>query len=321
MVKRLLALVAAVVMVVGALAIRRVIVDRSATTDQATTIALDPNAPSAPPSGSNRDLHCITELKAVCAAVATSLGLNLTVEQAGETVADVAQGKSAGLWLTLSPWGDIARSKQAAVGSASALKSTTLAGTSVVLFGRDDRIAAMNKACPTLAWSCIGDKVDGKWSDAGGQAAWNTVTFTHRDPLGSASGLTVFAAALAGKAGTPLIDKANLDPVSPWSRSLEATNTRPLTDDVVFPATKFFLVAALAAEVPDVAAFKTLVPTPEVIVTVELVTLSGTASKAITEALIAELGKNRWLPGVVAKNLPDAVGMEAAQLHWSQVRP
>jgi Bacterial extracellular solute-binding protein len=315
--KRLLAIVAAAAMIAGAWFVRTKVIDKNTTVATGGDTTQPTNVPT-----TTRRVVCIAELKAVCDAA----GSVYSVEPASTTLAMLATEPNPDIvWITTSPlpeMADLARVR-ASLPPLSVDQRKTLGSTSVVIAAPTDRVAVLKAACPDLSWKCIGEKTDRPWTEIGGQTAWNDVTFRHRDPLSSASGLSVFGAALAGRTGRTDIGTGDLaaTDVRSWTNQLENANKQPTSDPLtsIVVGTRFDVVGALATEVTSVGRVTTLEPTPVARVGATIMVTSGKLPADLVTNLLAAVGKNGWSPAVAPSGLPDAVGMEAVQRLWQEV--
>jgi hypothetical protein len=216
-VKRLLALVAAVAMVAGAVAAR----DRLDETDGTT----------AESSGeATGGVLCVSELAAVCGELADG-GRAVRVEDAGTTFELLTDpdldpaSLDFDAWLAPAPWPAMvaeARSR-AGLGPALGAAGPTLARSPLVIVAWTDRAAVLGSACgDALGWACIGSSADAPWAEVGGPPSWGTVKPGFDDPAESATGLAVLAQGATEVAGTG--DLASNDftvpQVSEWFRRL-----------------------------------------------------------------------------------------------------
>ncbi len=315
--KRLLAVLAAAAMIAGAWFVRSRVIDKntSVATGGATT-----QSTSAPTTG--RRVVCVAELDEVCRAS----GSIYAIESVSTTLATLASEPNPDIvWITTSPLPEMADAARARanqpplpVDQRKALGSTT-----VVVAAPTERVTVLKAACPDLSWKCIGEKTNRPWKEMGGQAGWQDVTFRHRDPLTSASGLSVFGAALAGRTGRTDIGTGDLaaSDVRSWTNQLENANKQPTSDPLtsIVVGTRFDLVGALVTEVTSIGRVATLEPTPVARVGATIMVTSGTLPTDLVQSLLVALGKNGWSPTVAPSGLPDAVGMEAVQRLWQEV--
>jgi Bacterial extracellular solute-binding protein len=183
---RVVALVAAIVMVVAALVIR----DR-----------IDEESDS---DGTAR-LVCATELEAACLDLDESVGgLEVTIEPAGTTAARLiglpdADSDDPGFdgWLVPQPWPGIVDStrERDQLRPVLAPDGEVLARSPLVIAMLDDREEALRGVCEgAVAWRCLGDVAGTPWDDLGASFP-GTVKVAHTNPTVSATGLLVLAQA------------------------------------------------------------------------------------------------------------------------------
>jgi hypothetical protein len=332
--RRFVALLVAIGLVIGAYVVRTKVIHKSTTTTTGTTI--DGGSPTDPTKsdptvkpGTKPTIVCIDELRTSCEAAARATNTAITIEPAGTTLNRLAAADPATdpntIWITLTGWDGLlaAAQKRSLVGTAS--PTQTLATTAVVVTGPAERVDAISKKCAPLTWTCLGDQVGQRWDAIGGKPAWRDVEFVHTDPINTGSGLAVYAAAVAGRTGTPdaKFSRAELDDpaVSAWSKRLETFNHPAESDPLtrIANTTGFFLVGALQSQLPAGAPVAT--PSPAVR-TGAIITAVGSPKidPGLVTALKAALETNKWdlgvAPGVVG--MPDAIALDAARTHWKQ---
>lgn len=189
--KRLGALVVAVVMVVLAVYVR------GRLDDEGSSGGGDTSAPAT--------LVCVTELDAVCRELdRTHDDLTVRIEDEATTQATLVspsfdlQDPPFDAWLTLAPFTDIVSEQRARALQAPVLDdpSDPLARSPLVIAIWNDRRAALEASCPDgLDWRCIGDVAGLPWNGVGGSESWGTVKPSHPLPDATASGLLVISQA------------------------------------------------------------------------------------------------------------------------------
>jgi hypothetical protein len=319
--RRLLALVVAIGLVVGAYVVKTRVIDKPSGTTTTTTDPTNPSDPSQPSAPKGKAaVWCIEELKAACEAAARSTNVTVSIESAGKTLDRLtANSNPNDIWITLAPWDGLLTNATARTIKDQAPVAQELASTPVVVAGPKPRLDVIAKVCAPLTWVCIGDQVDKKWDAIGGQTAWRDVVFVHTDPTSTASGLAAYSAALAGRVGTPAFSITELnDPkISEWSKKLETANHPAQIDPFgkLAVSADFFLAGGLKPE----AGANAIVPSPEVRVGAIVAAIGAAKIDAkFADALKAELGKNGWDVGVASSGVPDATAMEAARNNWKQ---
>lgn len=214
--KRLLAVVASVGMIVVAVVIR------SHLDASSTSVTARGNNASGPLT-----VVCVTELRAACDALASSHPeLHTRVEDASVTALALAKGHDViDGWLTLDPWPDIANGllSEPVITAESALASSPL-----VIAMVKERAAVLAPACPggTIGWKCLGDNVGRRWTElTGGVQAWGNIT-VGLPPAGSAAGVLLFGNAVSGYFGRADIatnDFENDDAFAAWRAKVAGT--------------------------------------------------------------------------------------------------
>lgn len=304
--KRLLAALAAVGMVVGAVVVRDRIDGGSGAGDDDAL-----------------QLLCGTDLAAVCEALAAADDrLEVTIEDEGLTADRLSGGRPDELgvdaWLTAAPWAGIVADNRATAGvEGDPVTSTSdvLARSPATIVALRDRAAALAASCVgSVTWSCIGEVAGRPWSDVGGEATWGSVRPGLSAPE-TGSGLAVLSQAVSSR--TVSVDlpadwaRNDLDDpaVSGWFDQLVSQAKRaggsvtdPLARFLVAPAT-FGMVGALEeASGPSVerAANGSQVEViyPEPVVTAD-VTLSS-LGEAAADDVVDEIGRDRLLDELAA---------------------
>jgi hypothetical protein len=197
---RLLALVAAVAMVVGAIVLR-------ASWD-------DDDNGSGGQTGALR-LVCATELEAACRQIADGENVDVVIEDAGVTADRLAKAQNADMdgWLTPGPWREIL---DAARGAQPTLfepaRVTPIAFSRVGFVMWNDRAAKLTSHCGgSVTWRCLGESAGRPWADVGGEPTWGTVRISLPDAETTASGVAVLGAGAAGYFGRVEVSTLDLD--------------------------------------------------------------------------------------------------------------
>ncbi|HSJ44030.1 MAG TPA: hypothetical protein VK923_05025 [Euzebyales bacterium] len=182
LVRRLLAVLIAVGLVLAAAAARSRLVGEDA------------------PPVADDDLRvvCVRELAPVCDAVTTATP---PVVEDAETTAERFAERDPGVdvWLTLAPWPDLAAARRAQGGlpEVAAASSPVLARSPALVVARRDRLRALEPTCDGggLTWRCLGDAAGRPWADFGGDQAWGRVKVGLDHPERSAEGLLALSQA------------------------------------------------------------------------------------------------------------------------------
>jgi hypothetical protein len=176
LVRRLLAVLVAVGLVLAAAEARSRFVDGEA------------------PTVANDDLRvaCVRELAPVCDTVATATPP--VVEDAATTVERFAErDPGVDVWLTLAPWPELTAAGRAQSGmpEIAATSSRALARSPALIVARRDRLRALEPTCEgrRLTWRCVGDAAGRSWADLDGDPTWGRVKVGLDSPERSAEGL------------------------------------------------------------------------------------------------------------------------------------
>lgn len=221
--KRILALLLAVGMVVGAQSFRSR-VDRPQT-----------GAPGDVPGTSGElTLTCDVGLEAVCESVAEEVGVETTA-LAPATVGDrlAARGGDLpqGAWVTLEPWVDMGALQREAGGQQPVLgEPTLLARSPLVAAVWEDRAGALADHCGDLAWRCVGDVAAGSWADIGAEEGWGLVKPVRPEEAGTAEGVLVLGQLAVGFFGRQDLTRSDVEDTAffTWFTGLEdASPTLP----------------------------------------------------------------------------------------------
>ncbi|HUQ40559.1 MAG TPA: substrate-binding domain-containing protein [Acidimicrobiales bacterium] len=213
--KSVLALVAAIAMVLGAIAVRNRMDDKP-------TLGGEPT---------RMKLTCATELAAACEAMAAD-DLDVIVEPASDTaerLTGLPDGARAGLdgWLVPAPWPQIVAEARQRAGRTTVLAapSAAIGRTPVVVVAWRERAAVLERSCKTpVGWRCIGDAARAQtWKTLGGNELWGPFKPFHADATREASGLVTAAAAAVSFLGRTDFSSADLDEdaFTDWYSELE----------------------------------------------------------------------------------------------------
>jgi len=291
-VKRVLAVLAALAMVVAAWWIRSAFIDGDGGTG----------------TGGGDELHltCGSDLADVCKQLAADDGsIRVTVVAEGMT-ADQLSGDDAeatfDAWLTTGPWAQIVADNRS---TANSKGRNPLGGTSEVLgrspvtfVGPTDRLDALAAHCGgTATWVCIGDASGQRWDAVGGNPSWGQVK-AGLAPPDSGAGLVALDQAMADKADRTDWDLTDLDDASQWMSQLVGAAeiaANPLNLLLTRPGS-FSIAAPLERQsgpqlqgAADGSRYSLLYPEP--VVTAD-VTLSAAAGGEVDD-LIERIGADR----------------------------
>jgi hypothetical protein len=177
-VRRFLALLGAIGMIVGAVALRNAIDDDGGDGGEG-----DPENPAGPVS-----IACVTELQDACDEVASET-LDITIEDAEQTAADPDRFDA---WVTFDPWPAMADLPDG---------GEALAWSPLVIAIIAERAAVLRAECDPIGWRCLGDVAGQDWSAIGGSSSWGDVTVGLAPP-DTALGRILLGNAASGYFGT-----------------------------------------------------------------------------------------------------------------------
>jgi hypothetical protein len=264
-VRRLLAILGAVGMVVGAVAIRQ---------------AVDDDDEPGTDGDGEVVLVCATELMDACNALGD--GIEVRAELAADTAAAIDGGALADDvdgWITTTAWVEVLESR-----APDAVEAVDpLATSATVVATAPGRFEAITDLCGNDdVWACLGSSAGQDWADLGaGSAAWRELKVGLTDP-NSALGLTVLASASAGFFGSTTF--AANDPAFPEFEGWLATLAEPSADGDEDPARTLATRPGTYSAAGSVAAVaegfegrdvRTLAPDNPVLSTVALVVVRG----------------------------------------------
>lgn len=290
---RLLAFVAAIAMVVGAIAVRSRIDDDKV---RKTTVLR---------------LVCATELVAACEALAADGDagrVKVTTEAAAVTAgrllsADTGAAAARDLdgWLVTAPWPAIVAEGRGRAGLDALVKAgSVLARSPVVLAVWPERSAVLSRHCRTegVSWRCLGDNAGRSWADLGGPPTWGPLKPGHASPT-TATGLSVVGAATAAYFDRTDVSRADLDDdgyrdwLTRLERSIPSRSASPLEDMLLAGPGAFDVVATLEADAGPLLARSARAEPPQ---------LQYPAPVATADVVLASVGSSRraaQLVGVV----------------------
>lgn len=245
-VPRVLALLAAVGMVVGAVAVRNRMDDDKVT--RSTELRLT----------------CAPELEEACRSLAATdeATITLTIEDVGVTVDRLSADTGTDIdgWLTPGPFPQMVQELRRLGGRPESIAnvSAPIARTRVAVAAYQERARRLTCA-GGVSWRCLGDAAGQAWSTVGGQSEWGPVKTTLPDPSRTATGLLALGAATAGFFGRTDVSSSDLDDddaFGVWFDRLRRTNQptdlgRMLS---IGPAEVDFLAGLEQAVAPAVAA-------------------------------------------------------------------
>jgi hypothetical protein len=194
-VKRVLAVVAAVLMIGGALLIRSRIDSRDEAADLEASKAV---------------VVCAAELGPVCDELRrTHPELTTRTEEASVTAASLSgsgfsrEATPIDAWLVPRPFPAMVDENRSFASLDPVLGDATavLARSPLTLTVWNDRLEALRTACPEVNWVCIGEHAGQPWKDIGAQESWGPVKPGLPDPSTTAFGLLGLSQATAQQLG------------------------------------------------------------------------------------------------------------------------
>jgi hypothetical protein len=315
--KRLATVVVAAGLIVGALLIRRNVIEGGDDGDSD-----DGPEPT-------EELVCLTELADVCASLGENHpDLTIRVEAAGATLARIAEGEPAPMWVTFAPFPAMAD------GAPYGADPEVLASSRLAVATPVERGDVLATACASAPlWQCIGDAAGEPWSALGGEAAWGPVKPSVGNAGSSAGALASFAVAVAGYYNTADLtgalwtgDAVFLGWVSGLVREVPLTSltgtpldTMLIRASVNVAATSDAEIAALGARAAEVAPSY-----PEPSMWLQAV-LAAPAGAEVPDGLARDSARGLlaagWDPPEdAAQPLPSATTMIALRQLWEEAR-
>lgn len=296
--KRLLALVAAVAMVTGALWLRGRLDEGGSGSGEVADGR----------TGSSVTVVCVSELAPVCAAVADAdPRVEVRVEEAAVTEAELARTETPpeiDAWLTFAPFATIVGEERQRAGRFPVLDEATapLAWSPLTMVVWKDREAVLTARCGgEITWRCVGEVGGAPWAELAGPTTWGPVKPGHPTPETTAVGLLVLGQAAGSYFGSP--DYASNDFTDPafraWFERLERAvpsfppPPRTPLDEMLSkgPATFDLAGSTEAAAVPaagrsrDRERLSVLYPSPRATAEVVLVPVAGSDAGGRVEKL------------------------------------
>jgi hypothetical protein len=307
--RRVATAVIAIGLIVGALLIRRNVIEDDDDADAAD----EPEPASA--------FVCLTELRDVCTALGQDRpDLAITVEDSRQTLERIAAGEAVPLWLTFDPFPAM---------SGSLVAGAPLAASELAIATRLNHTAALTSTCADQRlWDCVGDIAGDEWEDAPGQ-----VKPSVGDAGKSAAALASFASAVAGYFGTTDFGTTELEDPSfiPWVQSLlgavpviQLTAETPVATMITRPSavsvagTSDAEIAAQGARRDEVDASY---PDPSMWLQAVLAAPAGAdVPRDLAADAAAALVAVGWdQPGTATQDLPSANTMVALRNLWEEV--
>jgi hypothetical protein len=221
-VKRAIAVVAAVVMVLVSLAVRSAMDDDSTASNDGKPVTI----------------ACIPELADACRSLAN---VTVRIEDAA-TTAKALTGIDG--WVTFDPWPTMAAQL---AGHEIAKSTTAIASSNLVIAMVSERAQAITPTCGgTVTWKCLGDNTGRPWTDVGGKSDWGTVK-VGLPPATSGAGAVVLASAATSYFGSTGFATNDFDDqFRVWKSKLLAT-AGSFSDFIRFFPAQFSAVGTVGA--------------------------------------------------------------------------
>jgi hypothetical protein len=306
---RLLAVVAAALMIGASLAVRALVIDDD-----------EGDGGGSGDRGGTFRIACAAELRSACEAAA-SRDVEVVVEPAGETEAALTSAAGADeaefdAWLAYAPSVGIVADARERAGLDPILgdPGEPLARSPLVLVARADRAGALRGACGgDVTWACLGEVAGRPWPVAGGQETWGRVRPAHGHPRVTGNGLlalghavgTYLATGGIGPDDVSRLDWETSDAFPGWFQRLERSMPADAFDGGD-PFTRFLQTRLRAYD---------FVATTEAAATTELAraapdvrdaaTVLYAAPVATADVVLARVGEAD--PGDLAGDLRDAL--------------
>jgi hypothetical protein len=328
--RRVVAVLVAVALVAGALLLRSTVLDDEADGPTATT------TPGTAAPIAAAALVCITELEAVCRALASELpDVRITIADAGTTLDSLAvlpDDEPRPLWLTIEPYPAMLDSLRAAANlEPFGATDEAVGSAALAIASSPERSADLIAGCADAPlWRCIGANAGNDWTTIAADAAPGRIRPSIGDADRQAVALASFAAAVAGYYGRPDIRSSDWqdDPsFTPWvSRLLGQVDTAalsagtPLATMAVRPALD--LAATSDGELAALGGDRFVANYPEPSMWVEAVVAVPDRTAVPAEAIdtiTAGVASAGWAaPGAATQSLPGPTTMLALRTLWQE---
>ena len=311
-VKRLIAVVGAIALVVGAVVARRSI--DTTRTDKALILRL----------------VCSVDVAPACQAAATADGrIKVEIQPVSQTYATVAKAQSISdlpfdAWLTSGPWAAMADGARRSSTPLFA-KTTDVASTPVELAGFGPKADAL-RTCPGGAAACTAKGADGPWTALGGAANLGTVQPFLGDPTTDGVALAALAKVVIAGLGVRAseldrgaIDQSDIIPRLKRARPSGVSSAPPEISGAKGGAGAV-PVAVTRASLTDQLASRILAATPVVSLVVQVALADPKLAPVVerlTAAVAAALRTERWTTPPAASGLADAGTMAALRDAWA----
>ena len=249
--RRALAVLVAVLLIGGAVAVRRWVIDgESGGPDQVSTPLR---------------LVCSAELAPTCRTLQADGSVEVEVAPAGDiaqALADAPEGKPPwDGWLGVAPWPEGVREARVRDGRTPMLGPTgaPVARSPIVIALRKDRSEVLEDTCGAdgITWRCIGEQAGRAWLDLGGLAEWGVLRPAHAEPVQDGIGRLVVGQAAGHFLATPelrveavaRIDWEGSDAFGAWFGRLEnAVPSDAFGSGAMTPFRRWIVTGLLASD-------------------------------------------------------------------------
>lgn len=310
--RRALAVLGAVAIVVAAVIVRGIIDD-------------DGEAARPDPSGDGRvALVCDVDFENECAAwAAAHPQLDIRVEDSAITSAAIVGGEAdeIDVWLTSDTWWRVTEARAGGERG----ESTPVASTDIGVAALDDRVDRLAALCgEEPVWACLLQSAGQTWGSLGGEVAWGALE-VGLPSADTATGLSVLTSIAVGHFGGA--DFASND--FPSLQGPLATLVEPSGDGDAHPLRtmlvrrgEYSAAAALGAQVKAISPLPAVLATsPPVGATAVLVDLAGGDDPPAAGALADAFRDARWTtPPQPSGALPAAPVIGALHDLWTEAR-
>lgn len=312
--RRIVAAIAAIALVVGAILVRSSIDDDAASGSDGTTVDQPGDGPV---------IACLTELADYCTQLT---GVDVRVESWRSTVDSLTTATAPDAWVTFTPLNTLSGWTE---------PPTALAGSDLIVVTLADRAAALTDGCAGAElWVCVGTNAGAPWTAVGGQPSWGSIRPGIADPTSSAEGLLSLAGASGAFFATSSFSSREIearDDYIEWVDRLvsavpsEATGDpltlllqRPSAVNVVATTAQHFATVAGSRS----AQFTATYPGPMAHAEVVLAVADGTSlGGSVAEQLTAALSDAGWsAAGDGASALPSGATLVRLAEVWEENR-
>lgn len=297
--KRVIALLVAAALVVGAVLVRRNVIDK-----RSTSTSTSPTETTVSGSAADREVTCTPDVADACRLA----GFNVREMAVTDLL---AVNPAPALIVAADPVGAMV------VARARPTKTDTkpVASSPLVVAGPDERLKVLEATCPGVTPKCLVTRAGAPWTDLpGGLSTWSTLDEQTRDAARLSDGLVAFTTLVAAMVEPDQLSTATMGAAaSRAGQIVKASKGRndPVGDAI---AVRFRLVVAPKATFSQPVAQRQIGTST---VTISVTALGATVPDSVVKGLVAKLGNTGWGPGVATSG-PDAIAGEAALDFWKR---